>query len=83
MPRGRKRPIERIEVTDQVGKRHVVVKYTERLYLPDDEERPPREGEVMTEYRLISGQIVEKTGPDTFCTADGKLRLKPLVDPLA
>ena len=78
MPRGRKTPTERIEVVDQVGKRHVVVMYTERLYSASDEEDSPREGEFATEYRLASGQIVEKTGPDSFLTADGKLRLKPL-----
>ncbi len=78
MPRGRKTPTERIEVTDQVGKRHVVVRYTERLYVANEQDPAPRDGEFATEYRLVSGQIVEKIGPDAFQTADGRLRLKPL-----
>lgn len=77
MPHMRKIPTERIEVTDQVGKRHVVVRYTETLEAnPDEDADIPRE--VTTEYRLATGRSVVKTGDDTFQTDDGLLRLKTL-----
>ena len=73
MPDKRKMPAERIEVTDQVGKRHVVVKYTEHL-----DGGAPHQDEIATEYRLETGMSVDKTGADTFQTANGRLRLKAL-----
>lgn len=77
MPHRRKIPTERIEVTDQVGKRHVVLRYTETLEAnPDEDADIPRE--VTTEYRLATGRSVVKTGNDTFQTDDGLLRLKAL-----
>ena len=49
MPHRRKAPTERIEVTDQVGKRHVVMRYTETVEAdPDEDANVPRE--VATEY---------------------------------
>lgn len=75
MPHRRKAPSERIEVTDQVGKRHIVVRYTESLEArPDDDASIPRE--VATEYRLATGRSVVKTGDSTFQTDDGLLQLK-------
>lgn len=78
MPRGKKIAAERIEVTDQVGKRHVVLGYVE----------PPPPGQVHAEsalppdgpveYRLSSGRIVEKTGDHTFQTSDGRLQFRAL-----
>ena len=78
MPHRRKTRTEHIEVTDQVGKRHVVVKYTEYLEASpgDNDARSP--SEVATEYRLTTGRSVNKTGADTFQTVDGTLRLKAL-----
>lgn len=77
MAHKRKVPTERIEVTDQVGKRHVVVRYTESLEAsPGDDASIPRE--VATEYRLATGRSVVKTGDDTFQTDDGVLQLKAL-----
>lgn len=78
MPHRRKSPTERIEVTDQVGKRHVVVRYTETIEAsPDEVANLPRE-EVATEYRLATGRSVVKTGDSTFQTDDGLLQLKAL-----
>jgi hypothetical protein len=71
-------PAKRIEVIDQVGKRHVVVKYTERLDASPMEGEAPHQDEIATEYRLETGMSVEKTGADTFQTANGRLRLKAL-----
>jgi len=77
MPHKRKAPTERIDVTDQVGKRHVVVRYTETLEAGSDEvANVPRE--VATEYRLATGRSVVKTGDSTFQTDDGLLQLKAL-----
>jgi hypothetical protein len=77
MAHRRKVPTERIEVTDQVGKRHVVLRYTESLEAsPDEGANIPRE--VKTEYRLATGKSVVKTGDNTFQTDDGVLRLKAL-----
>ncbi len=78
MPRRKKAPTERIAVTDQVGKRHVVVKYTEYLDASPPDDEAPRQDEVATEYRLSNGRVVEKTGAETFQTADGRLRFKVL-----
>ena len=78
MPRRRKAPTERIAVTDQVGKRHVVVKYAEQLDGSPPDGETPRRDEVATEYRLLTGRIVERIGADTFQTADGLLRFKVL-----
>jgi hypothetical protein len=72
----RKAPAERIPVTDQVGKRHVVVRYVEVETSPTPGEHP-RTTEV-TEYRLEAGRSVMRTGVDTFQTADGLLTLKVL-----
>lgn len=60
---------ERISVTDQVGKRHVVLRYVDLV------ETDPADA---AEYRLTTGTSVNKTGADTFETADGRLRLKVL-----
>lgn len=78
MPHRRKTRTEHIEVTDQVGKRHVVVKYTEYLEASpgDGDARLPEE--VATEYRLETGRSVTSSGADTFQTTDGKLQLKAL-----
>jgi hypothetical protein len=77
MPHRRKVPTDRIEVTDQVGKRHVVVRYTESLEASSEED-VDISPEVTTEYRLSTGRSVVKTGDDTFQTDDGLLRLKSL-----
>ncbi|MGJ7506720.1 hypothetical protein [Variovorax sp. GT1P44] len=76
--RRKKTPTERIQVTDQVGKLHVVVKYSEYLEPDPGDSAPPAPGEVASEYRLATGRIVDKTGDDTFETSDGTLRLKTL-----
>ncbi len=76
--RRKKTPTERIPVTDQVGKRHVVLKYTEYLEADPGDSVPATPGEVASEYRLATGRIVDKTGDDTFETSDGMLRLKIL-----
>ena len=68
----RKAPEERIPVTDQVGKRHVVLRYVEV------ETSPAPEAVGAVEYRLESGRSVMRTGEDTFQTADGVLTLKTL-----
>lgn len=74
----RKAPAERIPVTDQVGKRHVVLRYEEVQTHPTaaDHRQPP--ADIVIEYRLKSGRSVMRTGPDTFQTADGVLILKAL-----
>ena len=72
----RKAPAERIPVTDQVGKRHVVLRYVEVETSPASGERQ-RTTEVI-EYRLEAGRSVMRTGVDTFRTADGLLTLKVL-----
>ena len=72
----RKAPAERIPVTDQVGKRHVVVRYVEVETNPLPVEHQPTT-EVI-EYRLEAGRSVMRTGAGTFQTADGVLMLKVL-----
>ena len=72
----RKLPPERILVTDQVGKRHVVLRYVEVETSPAEEEHPRTKAVI--EYRLEAGRKVMRTGADTFQTADGLLRLKAL-----
>lgn len=72
----RKAPAERIPVTDQVGKRHVVLRYVEIETSPDSGEHP-QTTEVI-EYRLEAGRSVMRTGADTFKTADGLLMLRVL-----
>jgi hypothetical protein len=76
--RRKKTPTERIQVTDQVGKRHVVLKYSEYLEADAEGDAPAEPGEIASEYRLATGRIVDKTGEDTFETSDGMLRLKAL-----
>ena len=78
MPSRKKTPAERISVTDQVGKRHVVVKYVDLV--DPGAASVEREGveQAETEYRLTTGASVNRTGADTFETADGRLRLKAL-----
>lgn len=71
----RKAPTERIPVTDQVGKRHIVVRYVEVDTSPTSSEQQPAE---VIEYRLEAGRSVKRTGADTFQTADGVLMLKVL-----
>jgi hypothetical protein len=78
MPPRRKTPTDHIEVTDQTGKRHVVVRYTEYLEASPDDNNARSPSEVATEYRLATGRSVNKTGADTFQTVDGMLRLKAL-----
>lgn len=77
MQHGKKSPTERIAVTDQVGKRHVVVRYEDVDTSPEDADQRDN-AERATEYRLATGMSVDKTGPDTFQTADGRLQLKVL-----
>lgn len=71
----RKAPAERIPVTDQVGKRHVVVRYVE-AEMPSSED--PQPTPAVIEYRLEVGRSVMRTGARTFQTADGLLRLNVL-----
>lgn len=72
----RKSPAERIPVTDQVGKRHVVVRYVEvETDLAAGEHQPTIEA---FEYRLEAGRSVTRTGVGTFQTVDGVLMLKVL-----
>ena len=70
----RKTPAERIPVTDQVGKRHVVLRYVE-VETASEGQQPTAE---VIEYRLEAGRSVMRTGNDTFQTADGLLMLKVL-----
>ena len=77
MPHRRKVPSECIEVTDQVGKRHVVVRYTESLE-PSPGDTAPISIEIATEYRLATGRSVVKTGERSFRTDDGLLHLEAL-----
>lgn len=72
----RKAPAERIPVTDQVGKRHVVLRYVEVETSPTPGEH--RQTPEVIEYRLEAGRSVVRTGADTFQTADGVLMLKLL-----
>ncbi|SCK18249.1 hypothetical protein VAR608DRAFT_1301 [Variovorax sp. HW608] len=72
----RKAPAERIPVTDQVGKRHVVLRYVE-VETSSTLETHRRTTEA-SEYRLEAGRSVVRTGADTFQTADGLLNLKVL-----
>jgi hypothetical protein len=67
----KKTPVERILVVDQVGKRHIVVKYVARA-----EPGAADADEPEIEFRLANGHRVEKTGDDTFQSTDGRLRLK-------
>ncbi|MDN8615614.1 hypothetical protein [Variovorax ginsengisoli] len=78
MPSRKKTPAERISVTDQVGKRHVVVKYVDLVDPGAASAERERMEQVETEYRLTTGASVNRTGADTFETADGRLRLKAL-----
>lgn len=78
MPSSKKTPAERISVTDQVGKRHVVVKYVALIDPGAARAERERMDEAETEYRLTTGASVNRTGEQTFETADGRLRLKTL-----
>ncbi|MDM0083914.1 hypothetical protein QTI17_25280 [Variovorax sp. J31P179] len=78
MPSRKKTPAERISVTDQVGKRHVVVKYVDLVDPGAASVERERVEQAETEYRLTTGASVNRTGADTFETADGRLRLKAL-----
>jgi len=69
-------PAERIPVTDQVGKRHVILRYVEVEESPAPGEHPPTKE--VSEYRLEAGRSVIRTGSDTFQTADGLLTLDVL-----
>ena len=72
----RKAPAERIPVTDQVGKRHVVLRYVEvETNSTPWEHQPTTE---VIDYRLEAGRSVIRTGADTFQTADGLLMLEVL-----
>lgn len=72
----RKTPVERIPVVDQVGKRHVVVRYVE---VPDGQKAAgPPAGAPAVEYRLGGGRGVTRTGEASFQTVDGLLNLKVL-----
>jgi hypothetical protein len=71
MPSRKKTPTEHIPVVDQVGKRHMVVKYVG----PSEAsvvDRPDPE----VEYRLANGHSVQRVGDDAFQSADGRLLLK-------
>lgn len=70
----RNAPAERIPVTDQVGKRHVVLRYVE----VETSATPGEHHQEGIEYRLAAGRRVLRTGVDTFQTADGLLMLKVL-----
>lgn len=72
----RKAPAERIPVTDQVGKRHIVLRYVEVEMGPAPGEHQPTTE--IVEYRLEAGRSVKRTGTDTFQTVDGSLMLKVL-----
>lgn len=74
----KKSPIEQIPVADQVGKRHVVVKYDGVVVPGVENEEAHAEVQHETEYRLTSGRCVTKTGADTFKTIDGRLWLRAL-----
>jgi hypothetical protein len=78
MPPTRRTPAEYIEVTDQVGKRHVVVKYSKPGDASSNTDRALDGAEATHEYRLATGRIVDRIGEGTFQTADGRLRLKVL-----
>lgn len=78
MPSRKKTPAERISVTDQVGKRHVVVKYVDLVDPGAASVERERVEQAETEYRLTTGASVNRTGADTFETADGRLRLRAL-----
>ena len=78
MPHGMKSPTDRIDVTDQVGKRHVVVRYVDDVDASPEDVDLRDQAESAIEYRLETGMSVEKTGPDTFKTADGRLELTAL-----
>lgn len=71
MPHRKKTLIARIPVVDQVGKRHVVVKYQGPPEPMADDGASPS-----IEYRLANGHSVRKTGDDSFQSVDGRLRLK-------
>jgi hypothetical protein len=72
----RKAPAERISVTDQVGKRHVILRYVEVDASPTPGDHLPTME--VSEYRLEAGRSVIRTGSDTFQTADGLLTLDVL-----
>jgi uncharacterized lipoprotein YmbA len=74
----KKKAEEQIKVVDQVGKRHVVLRYTVHLDPEDEGGQGARAGEVASEYRLATGRIVQRTGEDTYQTADGILWLKAM-----
>lgn len=78
MSQGKKSPNARIDVTDQVGKHHVVIRYVQDVDANPDDVDLRGENENAIEYRLGTGISVEKTGSDTFRTADGKLNLTAL-----
>ncbi|CAN7765811.1 hypothetical protein LJR290_007290 [Variovorax sp. LjRoot290] len=74
----KKKAAEQIKVVDQVGKRHVVLRYTVHLDPEADDSQAAPGDEVGSEYRLTTGRIVQRTGEDTYQTADGTLRLKAM-----
>ena len=67
-----KRQTEQIRVVDQVGEHHMVVEYLEMG------EAPNAKRDAITEYRLGSGRVVVRTGPDTFQSVDGRLLFRVL-----
>lgn len=71
MPNRKKTLVARIPVVDQVGKRHVVVKYEGP---PESVTADGAASEI--EYRLANGHSVRKTGDDSYQSVDGRLRLK-------
>jgi hypothetical protein len=70
MSRTVEKQAEQIRVVDQVGKHHIVVKYIEMG------EPPNAERDAVTEYRLGSGRVVERTGTYTFQSVDGRLHFR-------
>ena len=76
MPHGRTHVAEQIEVLDQVGKRHVVLRYGPRGASSIAAGEPSKDETSFAEYRLSTGKVVDRTGPETFRCADGRLEFK-------
>lgn len=74
MPGRKLNPIEHIAVLDQVGKKHVVVKYAgpaEAAVREDDRAE--------VEFRLVNGQRVDPVDDQRFRSTDGRLELHKFV----
>jgi uncharacterized lipoprotein YmbA len=73
-----KKAAEQIKVVDLVGKRHVVLRYAVYSDTQAEGDQAVLAGQVGSEYRLMTGRIVQRTGDDTFQTADATLWLKAI-----